>query len=179
MAATTNTAVEQGGGHTKTFPPLDPTTFAPQLIWLAITFGLLYLLMRRIFLPRVDAVLDERSGHIKSEFALAERLKGDIDGASARYQQALSEARTKANVMAKEMRDRLTAEADKERKKVEVQIIAMIAEAESGIAATKAKALASVDEIAGDVARMIVSRLIDKQVTTDEVKEALIRRAAE
>jgi F-type H+-transporting ATPase subunit b len=179
MAETINTGVEQVGSHKKTFPPLDQTTFVPQLIWLAITFGLLYLLMRRIFLPRVDAVLNERSGHLKAEFALAERLKSDIDGASAKYQLALSEARAKANVMAKEMRDRLAAESEGERKKVEAQITAMISEAEGLISATKTKALASVDEIAGDVARAIVSRLIDKNVTTDEVKEALMRRAAE
>jgi len=45
------TAVPEGAGHAKVFPPLDPGTFAPQLIWLALTFGLLYLALKRVVLP--------------------------------------------------------------------------------------------------------------------------------
>ena len=70
-------------------------------------------------------------------------------------------------------------ETNEQRAKVETNMAAMLAEAETRIAAAKAKAFASVSEIASDVASAVVTRLIDKEVTTDEVKKALIQRAAE
>ncbi len=81
--------------------------------------------------------------------------------------------------MAKSMRDKLTAEVDKERAKVDAAIAAKLSEAERRIADTKTKALGSVGDIAGDVAGAIVARLIGKEVSKDEVKKALVQRAAE
>ena len=163
----------------KVFPPLDASTFAPQLVWLAITFGLLYLLLKRIVLPRVGEVIEERGDRIKRDLAQAEKLKSDTEQALANYEKALADARTQASSIAKGMRDKLTAEVDKERAKVEAQIAAKVAEAESRIIDTKSKALASVGDIAGEIAGAIVARLIGKEVSKDEVQRALVQRAAE
>jgi FAD/FMN-containing dehydrogenase len=60
MASTeqTNTEVGHEGGHASgVFPPFDPSTFGSQLLWLAIIFGALYVLMSRIGLPRVEGIL--------------------------------------------------------------------------------------------------------------------------
>ena len=173
------TAVAEGVGPGKVFPPLDPSTFAPQLVWLALTFGLLYLVLKRVVLPRVGEVIEERSDRVKRDLAQADKLKADTEKALANYEQALGDARGKAGAIAKTMRDKLTAEVDKERAKVEAQIAAKLAEAERRIAETKSKALASVGEIASEVAGVVVTRLIGKEVSKDEVKRALVQRAAE
>ena len=119
MAQKAGTAVPDSGTPAKVFPPLDPGTFAPQLVWLALTFGLLYLLLKRVALPRVGEVIEERADRIKRDLEQAEKLKADTEAALADYEQALGEARAKANAMAKGMRDTLTAEVDKERAKVD------------------------------------------------------------
>jgi F-type H+-transporting ATPase subunit b len=179
MAQKAGTAVPEGGGHAKVFPPLDPGTFAPQLVWLALTFGLLYLILKRVALPRVGEVIEERRERIKRDLEQAEKLKADTEAALSEYEQALSEARGKANAIAKSKRDKLTAEVDKERAKVEAEIAARLTEAERRIADTKARALAGVGDIASEVAGAIVSRLIGAEVSKDEVKRALVQRAAE
>jgi len=173
------TAVQEGAGHAKVFPPLDPGTFAPQLVWLALTFGLLYLVLKRVVLPRVGEVIEERGDRIKRDLAQAEKLKADTEKALASYEQALGDARAKAGAIAKTMRDKLTTEVDKERAKVEALIAAKLADAEGRIAETKSKALASVSDIASEVAGHIVTRLIGAEPTKDEVKRALVQRAAE
>ena len=180
MAEKAGTTVPEGAGHLpKVFPPLDSGTFAPQLIWLALTFGLLYLLLKRVVLPRVGEVIDERSDRIKRDLAQAEKVRADTQQALANYEQALSEARAKAGAIAKATRDRMTAEIEVERAKVDAQIAAKLAEAENRIAETKSRALASVGDIASEVAGTIVTRLIGTEVTKDEVKRALVQRAAE
>ena len=118
------------------FPPLDPNTFAPQLVWLALTFGLLYLILKRVALPRVGEVIEERADRVKRDLAQAEKLKTDTAAALAEYEQALAEARTKSNALAKAARDKLTAEIDGQRAKVEARIAAKLTEAERRIADT-------------------------------------------
>ena len=177
--ATAGTAVPDGAAHAKVFPPLDRATFVPQLVWLAIAFGLLYLLLSRVALPRVGEVIEERADRIRRDLEQAEKLKAETAGALAAYEQALAEARGKAGGIIKTMRDGLTAEVDKERARVEAQIAQKVAEAEARIEQTKSRALASVNDIATETAGAIVKKLIDADVSKDELQKALVRRAAE
>jgi F-type H+-transporting ATPase subunit b len=176
---TTGTAAPEGVGPNKTFPPLDPGTFAPQLFWLALTFGLLYLLVRRLVLPRVGEVIEERRQRVGRDLAKAESLKTETEQALTRYEQALGEARARASAIGKDMHDRLAAELDKERARVDAEIGQKLADAEGRIAQSKARAMAGVGEIAGDTAGAIVARLLGKEVSKDEVQRALMQRAAE
>jgi len=169
----------EGVGPGKVFPPLDPSTFVPQLVWLALTFGLLYLLLKRLILPRVGEVIEERRERIERDLQEAERLKVETEQALAGYEQALTEARARANALAKEMHGTLTAEVDKERAKLDAEIGRKLADAEARIAQSKARAMAGVGEIAGDTAGAIVAKLLGKEVSRDEVQRALMRRAAE
>ena len=168
-------AVEKKGG----LPQLNADDFAPQLFWLALTFAALYFIMSRIALPRVGEVIEERRDRIQRDLDAAERLKGDTEKALARYEKALSDARSNASGIAKETRARLSGEVEKEKSKVDSQISAKLAEAETRITATKSKALASVSEIAADTAGAVLSKLIGQDVTVDEIKKALAPAAAE
>ena len=167
------TAVPHDAGHAKVFPPLDPSTFAPQLIWLAIAFTALYLLLSKFALPRVGEVLEERADRIKRDLDTAERLKDDTQKALKAYEKSLADARANASGIAKETRERLGGESDKEKVAIDKQIAAKLAEAEKRITATKIKALASVSEVAADTAGAVVKQLINADVTADEVKRAL------
>jgi F-type H+-transporting ATPase subunit b len=134
MAENANTAVQLSGGHAKVFPPLDPSTFVPQLVWLALMFGLLYLLLQRVILPLVGDVIEERSDRIKRDVALAEKHKTETATALTNYEQALADARTKANATAKAMRNKIATEVDQERIKREAEIAAKLADADKRIA---------------------------------------------
>jgi F-type H+-transporting ATPase subunit b len=178
MAPKEGMAVQQSGEH-KVFPPLDPNTFAPQLIWLTIAFGLLYLFLWRHILPRVGEVIDERRERIKRDLAQAEKLKSATVVALANYKQALADARTEANDVVKVMRDKIADEADRERMKQGAEIAAKLAQAEKRIAEAKAKALTGLADVASDVAAAIVTRLIGEEVKKDKVERALMPQSEE
>ncbi len=141
-------------------PQLDFATFAPQLIWLTLVFGVLYLVMARVALPRIATVIEERRDRIADDLDTAAQLKSDTDDAIASYETALAEARAKAHTIAQETRDRLTAETDAHRADLEGQLAARIADAEKRIAATKDQALSSVRDVAVDVADAITEQLL-------------------
>jgi F-type H+-transporting ATPase subunit b len=166
-------------GHKTGFPPLDPSTFAPQLFWLALTFALFYVLLKRMALPRVGQVIEERRERIERDIAKAESLKVETEQALASYERALGEARAKASAIAKDMHAVLTAETDAERAKLDTQTAHRIADAEARIAQEKARAMAGIAHIAGETAGAIVAKLIGKEASPDEVQRALMQQAAE
>ena len=159
MAAETTTAhTEAPGGHGG-FPPFDRETFPSQLFWLVVCFVLLYLITARLVQPRVAGIIDSRKSRISGDLAEASRFKAESEQAIATYEKALADARTRAQTIASETRDRLQAEADRNRKSLEEQLNARLAEAERSIAATKGAAMASVRGIATEAAAAIVTRL--------------------
>ena len=156
-------------------PQLNFGDFPPQLIWLAIVFIGLYVLMSRWLVPSIGTVLDARSGRVEGDIAEAKRLKDETAKAIAGYEQALSEARSKAGAMAQGERDRLKAEIDAERAKVESQLGARLADAEAQIAAAKDTALGQVHGIAGETVETIVQELLGIKVGKDEALAAVAR----
>lgn len=166
-------------GKSGGLPQLNALDFAPQLFWLAVTFLLLYWIMAKIALPRIGEVIEERKDRIQRDLAAAERLKGETDKALQSYETALSDARTNASSIARQTRDQLTAEVDKERKSVEDQLAKKLAEAEASIGETKTKALASVKDIAGETVAAIVSTLTNASASKDEIDRALSASGAD
>lgn len=154
-------------------PQLQIYDWAPQLIWLAISFVTLYIIMARVALPRIATVLEERRDRVASDLDAAEQLKKDTEEAIAAYEQALGEARNRAHMIAQETRDRLSAEVDAQRAEVEGAIATRTAEAEARIQKAKADAMSNVGDIAADTAEAIVTKLLGGKVTKTEVKSAV------
>jgi F-type H+-transporting ATPase subunit b len=169
---------EKTGAHTgasgkPAFPPFQSETFASQLVWLAITFVALYLLMSRVALPRIGSIFEERRDRIADDLAEAQRLKDDSDVAIGNYEKALADARNRAQAMANETRERMSAEADERRKALEQQLNVKLAEAERTITATKTAAMTNVRGIAVDAAAAIVERLIGTAPAAASVEAAV------
>ena len=88
-------------GHEKgPFPPFQKEHFASQLVWLGLSFVVLYVLLWKLVLPRVGGILAARRGHIESDLAEAARAKGDSEAALAAYEKSLAEARANAQAIA-------------------------------------------------------------------------------
>ncbi len=154
------TEVPAGAGHEGgTFPPFDPSTFPSQILWLAITFGLFYLFLKRAALPRLGGILEARSSRIAQDLDQAARLKGEADAAVAAYEQALAEAKANANAIGQKARDAAKADAEAARKTVEAGLDEKLAEAETRISRIKADAMKDVGAIAESTAAAIVEQL--------------------
>lgn len=172
-ASATTASTQAPAKPVEVFPPFDATTFVPQLIWLALTFGFLYFALSRYLLPRITDVIDARQDGIARDLSRADALKKETEDALAAYEKALADAKAKGNDIAKATRDSLTAETDRERVKVEGELAKQAAAAEARIADSKTKALASVNDIAGDTVAAIVAKLTGGTVSPDDAKRAV------
>ncbi|RLQ87414.1 F0F1 ATP synthase subunit B [Notoacmeibacter ruber] len=155
------------GGHSDVFPPFDPTYYPSQLLWLAITFGLFYLILKSVILPRIAGTLETRRDRIAQDLDQAARMREEANEATTAYEQELAEARAKANKLSNDAQEKAKAEADAERARVEQELDAKLAEAETRIAAIRAEAMQDVGEIAKDTATAIVTAIMG---SADEAK---------
>ncbi len=145
--------------HSEVFPPFDPASFTSQLVWLAITFAVLYLALSRIALPRIGGIIDARKARIEGDLKEAERLRSQTDKAVAAYEAALAQARSDAGKIAEDTRQSIRADIDGKRSVVEKDLAARVGEADTRIQANKASALASVDAIAAETVQALVAQL--------------------
>jgi F-type H+-transporting ATPase subunit b len=169
----TGAHTEADGGHGGGFPPFESSTFASQLVSLVIAFVALYIIVSRFALPRVGGVIEARQNAIDGDLAQAQKLKDESDAALKAYESELAGARSRAQAIGNETREKLNAAAEAERKSLEEKLAGKLADAEKQIAATRTAAMSNVRSIASDTAGAIVQRLTGVTPDASAVKNAV------
>jgi F-type H+-transporting ATPase subunit b len=160
-------------------PQLDISTFPPQLIWLGITFVVLYLLMARLALPRVGGIIVARRNKIDGDLQKAGAMKAEAEAVIAAYERALAQARQSAQAVLKETTEKLSAAAAERQKVLSDKLAVETAAAERRIADARGAALADLKGVAAEVARSAVDKLTGESVDTGRVAAAIDRAVAE
>ncbi len=173
-ATHTETGVAHGSeGASGVFPPFDQSTYASQVLWLAITFGLFYLLMQKVIVPRVGGILENRHGRIAQDLDEAARLKAEADTAVETYEKELAAARARAGSIGAAAREAAKVKADADRAEIEAGLAEKLVAAEKRIAGIKEQAFADVGTIAEETASAIVNQLVGASVNDSDVKAAI------
>ena len=154
-------------------PQLDPAFFAPQLVWLFISFIALYFLLGSFALPKIGGVIKARQDRLDDDLSQAETFRQEAEQAMADYETALAEARSKAAEIIQEVRDATAAELAKKEAELEEKLSAQAAEAEGRIQASRVAALTGIQETAEAVVAEIVQITIGQEVKEDAVQKAV------
>lgn len=158
-------------------PQLDVTMWPPQLFWLAVSFLALYFIVSRIIIPGTGGAIEARKNTIEGDLAAAVSAKSQSEAALKAYEASLAGARAKASAHALEARNRIGAETDQARHKLDAELAAKASAADKAIQAAKAKALGNVEEIAGELAASIVAELSGASVTKTAAAAAVAKAA--
>ena len=150
---------EADGGHGGAFPPF-------QMVDLRFATGVAADRVRRALSDRVANCAAARrqrdrarQNAIEGDLAEAQKLKDESDAALKAYESELAAARSRAQAIGNETREKLNAAAEAERKTLEERLAVKLAEAEKTIAATRTAAMSNVRGIAAEAAAAIVQRL--------------------
>ena len=152
-------ACVDAGGSALGMPQLCADWIPNQIFWLILALIAIYFVMSRIALPRIGAVLAERSGTITNDLAAAEELKQKAVEAEEAYNKALADARAEANKIVADAKAEIQTQLDAEMAKADKKIMAKTAESEKAIAEIRASAKESVKAVAKDAAKEIVSAM--------------------
>jgi|APTNR8051073442_1049403.scaffolds.fasta_scaffold02446_12 F-type H+-transporting ATPase subunit b len=154
-------------------PQFDPAVWVPQLIWLAITFGVLYLLMAKVALPRVSQVLEEREERIGESLRKADRLKAHAEQAIAAYEKTMADVRQKALEEVRAAREEAASEAAARHAELNDRLARDLAAAEQRIHQARSAAIAGLRDVAVTVAGAAVERLLGQRVDPGAVASAV------
>jgi F-type H+-transporting ATPase subunit b len=145
-------------------PQLDVSTFPSQIFWLSVFFVLLYLLMARVALPKIEKIIDERRNRVDGDLDKAGQMKTEAEAVIAAYEKALLDARHQAQLTMKETSDRLSAISAERQRQASRVIAEHTTIAEQRIAAAKSAALANLRAVAVEVARAAAAKLVGAEI---------------
>jgi F-type H+-transporting ATPase subunit b len=153
-----------------------------QVVWLAIIFVVLYVLLSRWALPQVGAVLESRAAAIAADLDAARGAKEKADAAVDELTRATREAHATAQAEIAQALTAAKAAADAQAAEMNARLDAQIAEAETRIAAARTAAMGALEQVAVDTASVVVSRLVGTSIDHGRVPAAvaavLAQRAA-
>lgn len=154
-------------------PQFDPAVWEPQLVWMAITFVVLYLLMSKVALPRVGEVLEEREQRINLSLRRAEDLKAKAEDAVAEYERTIADVRAKAADEVRGAREQAMAKATEQHEELAARLADEVSAAEERIHQARSAAIAGLRDLASVVAGAAVERLIGQKIEPAAVNTAV------
>ena len=155
VAGSSGAAAAAGGG----MPQLNPHDFAPQIVWLVITFVVLYFVMSKLAIPAISDTLEKRQAAIQRDLDAAEKASEDTRALVAAYEKRLADAREAARRLQRERTEADSAAAAARLAELGDRLNARIDEAEKRIAAQRGQVLEGLEDIAHDIAADVYAKL--------------------
>lgn len=154
-------------------PQFDFSTFASQITWLVITFGILYLVLAYVILPKIGDTIANRRNRIADDLDTASRLQREAEEAEKAYERVLADAKAKAHNVAESTRASINEEIEREITAADAEAAAQALKSEAKITDIRREALSNIDTIAKDVASDIVKKFTGKAPTAAQLKKIL------
>jgi F-type H+-transporting ATPase subunit b len=154
-------------------PQLDPAVWPTQLIWLAITFIALYLIVWRIALPRIAEVLEARQRKLDDDLKKAAALKDEAESILAEYEKMRADAQASAHKVLQKAADDMKAEAERQGHELAARLSKQTEEAEARIGEAKSAALASLEGTVKEVVAAATEKLIGVKAGDQEIARAV------
>jgi len=148
-------------------------TWLSQVFWLAVTFGIVFFVVGRGMLPKVQKTIDSRDASIAQDLAAASRARDEADKAEEAWRTRDAANRERAQGVVAEARARAAQATEATLKASNDEQAANVAAREADIRAATTRALTEIEAVAAEAAQDIVARVSGAQVSVDEAKAAV------
>jgi F-type H+-transporting ATPase subunit b len=148
-------------------------TYASQFFWMLLVFGLLYFVIGKGMVSKIDANVDARDRKIADDLAAAERARAEADGLVAGGSDTLNAARSDAQAKAAAAKAKGAKDAEARLAKADEEISAKLAAAEADLAKARNKALGGIESLATEAAADIVAKVSGAKVSAAQAASAV------
>ena len=157
-------AAESGG-----MPQLNPEFWVSQIFWLTITFGILYIVLSKLILPKISANLESRKSQILENIEAAEKQREDSETKLKEYDQIILKSKTEANAMFNQAREKALKNINIKKEVLDKQIDEEIKKAENEINQFRKDAPAKIIKIAIETSSELTQKLIGAEINNSSI----------
>ena len=157
-------AAESGG-----MPQLNPEFWVSQIFWLVLTFGIMYLVLSKLILPKISNNLESRKSQILENIEAAEKQREDSETKLKEYDQIILKSKAEANNMFNQAREKAIKDINAKRDVLDKQIDDEISKAEEEIQALRDNAPDKINKIAIDTSSELLQKLIGAEVNNSSI----------
>ncbi|MCI5060463.1 MAG: hypothetical protein MRY79_05250 [Alphaproteobacteria bacterium] len=151
-------------------PQFDPTWFASQVFWLAISFAILYFFFAKKTLPDISSVIENRKNHIQADIESAEKLTAEADSVQEAYQKGLEKSQNQAAKVIQDTETKMKEKAARSFDEFRERSESRMKEAEERIAESTETAMDEMNQMAAEVASIAVEKIIGQPTDAGSVK---------
>tara|TARA_B100000579_G_C22489939_1_gene691953 strand:- start:129 stop:707 length:579 start_codon:yes stop_codon:yes gene_type:complete len=148
-------SAESGG-----MPQLDPEFWFSQIFWLVITFGILYLILSKIILPKISDNLEIRKSQILENLELAEKQRKESEAKLKEFDNIILKSKIEAKNLFNESRKKLLDDINNKKQELEEEIDKEVKIVESEIEELKNKSPEKINKIAIETSGDLINQLI-------------------
>ena len=157
-------AAESGG-----MPQLNPEFWISQIFWLTLTFGILYVVLSKLILPKISENLELRKSQIQENIEAADKQRQSSDAKLKEYDEIISKSKLDANNIFKQARENVLKEIDSKKKILDEQIEAELEKAEQEINNLKKGSSEKINKIAIETTSELLVKLIGTEVNNSSI----------
>ena len=150
-------------------PQLNTKFWFSQIFWLILTFGILFVVLSKLILPKISKNLEIRKSQILENIETAEKQRQESENKIKEYEKIVLESKIQAKNYFNKAREKVLKDIDKKRKVLEINVNEEITKVEKEIAELKNKSSETINKIAIETSSDIVRELIGIQVNNSSI----------
>jgi len=153
-------------------------TYASQIFWLLLTFGILYFGIGKGMVPKIVSTVDAREGRIAGDLAAAVAARAQADTVQATWQAEMDAARVSAQAETAAAAKRAAMAFEQQVHAADAEIAERLGHHDLAVANAKAQALANLQNVAAEAAQQLADKVAGLQVSLDSASDAVRRTMA-
>ncbi|WP_308814689.1 ATPase [Sphingomonas sp. GV3] len=153
-------------------------TYASQIFWLLVTFGILYFGIGKVMVPKVIATVDAREAQVAGDLAAAEQARLSADAVEAAWRAEMDSARAAAQAETTAAKARAAKAAESQIHAVDAELAERLAHHDLAVGNAKAQAMLNLQSVAAEVAQELVGKVAGIQVSIEAAADAVRRSSA-
>ena len=150
-------------------PQLNPDYWVSQIFWVILIFGILYVILWRTILPKINENLENRKSQILTDLDDAQKFEDQSKEKLSEYNQILNQAKQEAKKILDETRKKINRDIESKKNKFNLEIKKEIEKAEKEIKMIKLSSIEDINKIAIETSSEIIRKIIGTEVNASSV----------